>query len=470
MQQLAKILAKRYEIDEDMLKLFKKVEINIPLLDAIKQIPKYTKFLKELYVHRRKKIKGIVIKTSVPIFNEFCQESIFIVPYTIDNHPFTDAMLGLRASVNVIPASIYRSLNLGDLEPTGMVIQLANRSVVQSLGILKDVLVQVNKLIFLADFYVLDMEDEPFGEGSALILGRPFLMTTRTKIDVHAGILSMEFGNTFVKFNIFQALKHLAEHNSIFSIDTIEGLVKEYAQISIDHANLVNFVDISYVINKFYTKAAKADFEMLYHILPFSDQPLHLHVHNSIGGGCPTDVVKKEFTKLLVVEIIYPILDSQWVSLVQVVPKKSRMIVIKNRQDEMVPTRIQISWRVCIDYRKLSQATRKDHFSLPFVDQMLEKLAGYMQIHIVSMDQHKTTFTCPFGMFAYTRMPFGLYNTPSTFQRCMISIFSNLLEDCMEVFMDDFIVYAESFEACLNNLSKVLRRCVDSNLVLNFEK
>ncbi|RDX72866.1 Retrovirus-related Pol polyprotein from transposon 17.6, partial [Mucuna pruriens] len=92
------------------------------------------------------------------------------------------------------------------------------------------------------------------------------------------------------------------------------------------------------------------------------------------------------------------------------------------------------------------------------------------RIHIALVDQHKTTFTCPFGMFVYTRMPFELYNAPSTFQRCMISIFLNLLEDCMEVFMDNFTVYAKSFEAYLNNLSKVLRRCIDNNLVLNFEK
>ncbi|RDX91840.1 Retrovirus-related Pol polyprotein, partial [Mucuna pruriens] len=158
------------------------------------------------------------------------------------------------------------------------------------------------------------------------------------------------------------------------------------------------------------------------------------------------------------------------------------MTVMKNQQDELVPTRIQNSWRVCIDYRRLNQATRKDHFPLPFIDQMLEKIAGkshycfldgfsgYMQIHIAPEDQHKTTFTCPFGTFAYTRMPFGLCNAPSTFQRCMMSIFSDLLQDCMEVFMDDFTVYADSFEACLNNLSKVLKRCIDTNLVLNFEK
>ncbi|RDX74840.1 Retrovirus-related Pol polyprotein, partial [Mucuna pruriens] len=185
------------------------------------------------------------------------------------------------------------------------------------------------------------------------------------------------------------------------------------------------------------------------------------------------DVVKMEVTKLLVARIIYPILDSQWVSPVQVVPKKFGMTVIKNQQDELVPTRIHNSWRVCIDYRRLNQATRKDHFPLPFFDQVMEKLAGkshycfldrflgYMQIHIAPEDQDKTTFTCLFGTFAYSRMPFGLCNALSTFQRCMTSIFSDLLQDCMEVFMDDFT---------LENLSKVLRRCVDTNLVLNFQK
>ncbi|RDX74998.1 Retrovirus-related Pol polyprotein from transposon 17.6, partial [Mucuna pruriens] len=96
--------------------------------------------------------------------------------------------------------------------------------------------------------------------------------------------------------------------------------------------------------------------------------------------------------------------------------------------------------------------------------------SGYMQIHIAPEDHHKTTFTCPFGTFVYTRMPFGLCNVPSTFQRCMPSIFSDLLQDCMEVFMDDFTVYADSSDACLKNLSKVLTRCIDTNSVLNFEK
>ncbi|RDY02542.1 Retrovirus-related Pol polyprotein, partial [Mucuna pruriens] len=194
------------------------------------------------------------------------------------------------------------------------------------------------------------------------------------------------------------------------------------------------------------------------------------------------DVVKKEVTKLLAAGIIYPISDSQWVSLVQVVPKTFAMTIMKNQHDELVSMQIQNSWRVYINYKRLNQATRKNHFPFPFIDQVLEKLAGkshycflngffgYMQIHIAPEDQHKTTFTCPFGTFAYTRMPFGMCNVPSTFQRCMTSIFSDLLQECMEVFMDDFNVYANSFDACLENLSKVLTRCIDTNLVLNFEK
>ena len=140
-----------------------------------------------------------------------------------------------------------------------------------------------------------------------------------------------------------------------------------------------------------------------------------------------------------------------------------------------------MGWRVCIDYCKLNSVTHKDHFSLPFIDQMLERLAshefycfldgysGYNQIAIVPEDQEKTTFTCLYGTFAYQRMPSGLCNAPATFQRCMISIFSDMFEKSIEVFMDDFSIFGDSFDDCLTNLSNVLQRCVDTNLVLNWE-
>ncbi|KAG7578951.1 Ribonuclease H-like superfamily [Arabidopsis thaliana x Arabidopsis arenosa] len=194
------------------------------------------------------------------------------------------------------------------------------------------------------------------------------------------------------------------------------------------------------------------------------------------------EVVKKEILKLLDADVIYPISDSTWVSPVHCVPKKGGMTVVKNEKDELIPTRTITGHRMCIDYRKLNAASRKDHFPLPFIDQMLERLAnhpyycfldgysGFFQIPIHPNDQEKTTFTCPYGTFAYKRMPFGLCNAPATFQRCMTSIFSDLIEEMVEVFMDDFSVYGSSFSSCLLNLCRVLTRCEETNLVLNWEK
>jgi hypothetical protein len=164
------------------------------------------------------------------------------------------------------------------------------------------------------------------------------------------------------------------------------------------------------------------------------------------------------------------------------VPKKTGITLVKNKNDELIPTRISSGWRMCVDYRKLNLATRKDHFPLPFMDQMIERLAGksfycfldgysgYNQIVINPEDQEKTTFTCPFGTYAYRRMPFGLYNAPTTFQRCMMNIFSYYVERIIEVFMDDFTVYGDFFDKCLENLSLILKRCIETNLVLNYEK
>ncbi|GJT98024.1 reverse transcriptase domain-containing protein [Tanacetum coccineum] len=170
------------------------------------------------------------------------------------------------------------------------------------------------------------------------------------------------------------------------------------------------------------------------------------------------------------------------VSLIHCVPKKGGITVVANEDNELIPTQLVTWWRVCNDYRKLNVATHKDHFPLPFIDQMLERLAenefycfldgfsGYFQIPIDPQDQEKTTFTCPYGTFAYRRMPFGLCNALGTFQRCMMAIFHDMIEKTIEVFMDDFLVFGDSFTTCLFNLDKMLKRYEDANLVLNWEK
>ncbi|GJZ87031.1 reverse transcriptase domain-containing protein [Tanacetum coccineum] len=145
------------------------------------------------------------------------------------------------------------------------------------------------------------------------------------------------------------------------------------------------------------------------------------------------DVVKDEIIRLLDSGLIYPISDSPWVSPIHVVPKKGGMTVVLNDDNELILSRTVTRWCVCIDFR-------------------------FFQILIAPEDQEKTTFTYPYGTFAYRRMPFRLCNAPATFQRCMTAIFHDMVEDFMEVFMDDFSVFDNSFDQCLNNLDKMLRR------------
>nr|GEU86482.1 reverse transcriptase domain-containing protein [Tanacetum cinerariifolium] len=182
------------------------------------------------------------------------------------------------------------------------------------------------------------------------------------------------------------------------------------------------------------------------------------------------EVINKEVIKLLDAGMIYPISNSPCVSPIHCVPKKGGITVVENENNELIPTRLVIGWRVCIDYRKLDDATRKDHFSLPFMDQMLERLtrnefycflygfSSYFQIPINPPYQEKTTFTCPYGTFSYRRMPFGLCNAPGTFQRCMMAVFHDMIEKTMEVFMDDFSVFGDSFSSCLSHLDTMLQR------------
>ncbi|GJY78763.1 reverse transcriptase domain-containing protein [Tanacetum coccineum] len=167
------------------------------------------------------------------------------------------------------------------------------------------------------------------------------------------------------------------------------------------------------------------------------------------------EVIKAEVIKLLDARLIYPISDSPWVSPMHIVPKKGGMTVVTNDNNELILTRLVTGWRVCIDYRKLNDATRKNHFPLPFMDQMLERLAGN-DIY--------------FFLDSFSVMPFGLCNAPGTFQRCMVEIFHDMIEKTMEVFMDDFLVFGDSFYSCLSYLDMMLKRCEDINLVLNWEK
>ncbi|CAN6685849.1 unnamed protein product [Malus baccata var. baccata] len=528
---------KKEEAEKDILETCRKVQVNIPLLDAIKQVPRYAKFLKELCTTRKRMSTKEVVKVGENV-SAILQRKLppkckdpgrFRIPCVIGNTRFESAMLDLGVSINVMPYSIYASMNLGALKNDGVIIQLADRSNAYPKGVLEDVLVQVNHLVFPADFYVLEMDELDHAPSLPILLGRPFMKTARTKIDVYSGTLSMEFDGEVVHFNLSDSIKYPCEDHSCFSIDIIDSLAQGYLEDlnkdvlekvitqgvecknkgadfmhthgiqessyavppSEDLIEVVAALESSPKLDGKYTNRESIPIStnkllpsiIQAPILELKPLPSHLkyiflgenetlpaiisssltaqeeekllrvlkEFKSALGwtladikgispttcmhhifleeGAKPTreaqrrlnppmmEVVKNEIIKLLDCGVIYPISDSRWVSPIQCVPKKSGVTVVENAENELVPMRIQTGWRVCIDYRKINATTRKDHFPLPFLDQMLERLAGYNQIVIAPDDQEKTTFTCPFGTFAYRRMPFGLCNAPATFQR-----------------------------------------------------
>ncbi|XP_024036883.1 uncharacterized protein LOC112096899 [Citrus clementina] len=227
--------SKKEEQEKDILETFRKVEVNIPLLDAIKQIPRYAKVLKELCTSKRK-LRGdekvhmgenvsAVLQKKLP---PKCKDpGMFTIPCKIGSVRVEKALLDLGASINVMPRSIYSSLNIGPLKETGVIIQLADRSNAYPDGVLEDVLVQVNELVFPADFYVLDMEDDNSSNSIPILLGRPFLKTARTKMDIHKGTLTMEFDGEVIEFNMNDAMKYPSEEHSVFSVDVINPIAQE---------------------------------------------------------------------------------------------------------------------------------------------------------------------------------------------------------------------------------------------------
>ncbi|KAG8661045.1 hypothetical protein MANES_02G221020v8 [Manihot esculenta] len=221
--------------EKEILETFRKVEINIPLLDAVKQIPRYAKFLKELCTNRRKlaerekvsvgEVVTAVIKRELP--TKCKDKGMFAISCKIGNVGIKKAMCDLGASINVMPLSIYKSLNACALKETKVVIQLADRSVVYPIGVLEDVLVQVNELVFPADFYVIDTKEDSCNTSSDILLGRPFLSTARTKIDVHDGTLTMEFEGEVIKYNVYDAMKYPHDMSPVYGLDIVDCLSQE---------------------------------------------------------------------------------------------------------------------------------------------------------------------------------------------------------------------------------------------------
>ncbi|CAL9012103.1 unnamed protein product, partial [Prunus brigantina] len=451
-----------------------------------KNMPAYGKFFKELNTYKRKygpnekvmvseNVSAVLQRKLPPKLKD---PGSFSIDITIGGKLVEKAMLDLGASINLMPYSVYLQL-------------------------------------------VLDMEEAPIHDRELpILLGRPFMATAKTIIDVQNGLLTMTVLGETVQFKVFESLSHPSSSFDCCSIDVLDSIVfskfllaqsndplqyvLSQSQNDFDEEVLIEIVAALEAL-KPYPSTFSPLIEPLgpsTHLIPSVVKPPELELKplpshlkyaylaefetlpviiasdltsleedklirvlkefkSTIGwsiadikgisptmcmhrilleeGAKPTrepqrrlnpnmkEVVRAEVLKLLDVGVIYPISDSKWVSAIHVVPKRRGVTVVKNEHKELVETRPATSWRVCTDYRKLNSDTRKDYFPMPFIDQMLERLAGhtyycfldgysgYNQIVIAPEDQEKTTFTCSFGTFAYRRMPFGLCNAPATF-------------------------------------------------------
>ncbi|GJY46495.1 reverse transcriptase domain-containing protein [Tanacetum coccineum] len=382
------------------LDMIRAIRINVPLVDVLARMPNYGKFLKKI-ISNKHKIEQIsaaflsdessaMIQNKVP--PKLGDPKSFFISCNFKKTLSCNALADLGASINLMSYPLYAKLSLETLKPTKMSVRLANRSFQYPVGIAENMLVEVGKFTFLADFVILEMEED--NEGSKILYS------------IEGTLLEEEI---FLEFDEFVAMAKDENYES--ESDTEEPPFEKSPSTQI-------------------IKSKHPLKHLLHDKKPVVQKQRRLNPNMQV-------VVKKDIMKLLDTGIIYPIADSPWVSPIHCVPKKGGITVVTNENDELVPTRTVTGWRVCIDYRKLNEATLKDHFPLPFMDQM--------------------------------RMPFRLCNAPATFQRCMLAIFHDMIEESVKVFMDDFSI-RNSFDKCLNNLDKMLQRCKDAHLVFNWEK
>nr|GEV41763.1 DNA-directed DNA polymerase [Tanacetum cinerariifolium] len=455
---------------EKFFQIFHDLHFDISFANTLLLMPKFASTIKSLLKNKNKLFE----LAKVPL-NENCSAMLlkklpkklrdpgkFLIPFDFLGIDVCHALANLDANINLMPLSIWKKLSLPELTPTQMTLRLADRSITRPKGVNEDVFVKVGKFHFPTELVVLDFEADP---RVPLIPGRSFLRTGRALIDVYGEEITLRVNDESVTFNLNQTMRYssIYDDNSVNQIDDIDIACEEYAQDML-------------VLNFYYDLEG----DILYLEKLLNDDPSQLplmdlkQAEETKGKSSIEEPLELELKEL---PMIYPISDSPWVSPVHCVPKKGGMTIVANENNELIPTRLVTGWRVCIDYRKLNDATRKDHFALPFMDQMLERLAknefycflngfsGYFQISIDPQDQEKTTFTCPYGTFAYRRMPFGLCNAPGhkisksgiKVDRAKVDIIAKLPHPTTVKGVGSFLGHAGFYRRFIQDFSKIAR-------------
>nr|GEU40164.1 reverse transcriptase domain-containing protein [Tanacetum cinerariifolium] len=442
---------------EKFYQIFKDMSFEISFTDALILMPKFASTLKALI--RNKEQLSEMARTPL---NEHCSVVLIkklleklgdpgklLIPCDFLGMAECLALADLDASINLMPYSVWKRLSILDLTPTCMTLELADRSISRSVGVAEDVYVKVGSFHFSADFVVVDFDADL---RVPLILGRSFLKTERALIDVFEGELTLRVVKEAITFNLDQTSRYSANYSDMTAkrIDVIDMACEEYSQEilgffdTILSGNPTPYHDpivfatsptlTSFENSDFLLEEAKSDKSSVDEppVVELKALPPHLEYAFLEGDDKLPVIIAKDLS----------------------VDEKTALITVLKSHKRAIAWKLSdikgINPEFCIhkilmeeDFTPTDQHQRKD--------------------------QEKTTFTCPYGTFAYRRMPFGLCNALGTFQRCMMAIFRDMIEKTMEVFMDDFSVFGNLFQSCLSHLEKMLKRCEDTNLCLNWE-
>ncbi|GJX36117.1 reverse transcriptase domain-containing protein [Tanacetum coccineum] len=365
----------------------------------------------------------------------------FLIPCDFPELDECLALADLGASINLMALFVWKKLSLPELTPTRMTLELTNRLVAYPVGVAEDVFIKVGKFYFPAEFVVVDYDVDL---RVPLILGRPFLRTARALIDVHGEELTLRFNDEAITFKV----GHTSRYSQVLGFSDSSTSGNPTPSDPIIASSSLSF-----------TPFKGGDF-ILEEIETFLHTPDELSNLDDDYYDTEGDILYLE--KLLNEDPSSNLPPMKNKDLNQVDVTMTKPLIKEPLELELKDLPSHLEYAFLKDTNKLPVIIAKDLED--------DEKARLLKIPIDPQDQEKTTFTCPYGAFAYRRMPFNLCNAPVTFQRCMMAIFHDMIEETMEVFMDDFSIFEDSFSSCLSHLDKMLKRREDTNLVLNWEK
>nr|GEW17867.1 hypothetical protein [Tanacetum cinerariifolium] len=445
---------------EKFFQIFHDLHFDISFADTLLLMPKFASTIKSLLTNKDKLFelaKVSLNENCLAMLHKKLPENLgdpgkFLIPCDFSEIDVCHALADLGASINLMPLSIWKKLSLPELTPTRMTLELADRSITRPKGVTKDIFVKVGKFHFPTDFVVVDFEAYP---RVPLILGRSFLRIGCVLIDVYGEEITLRVNDESVTFNLNQSMRYSSTY------DDNSGDILYLEKLLNDDPFQLPPMDL---------KQAKKTKEK-----SSIEEPPELEL-NELSSHL--EYAFLEETDKLPVIIAKDLKNDEKEALIKVLKSHKRAIAWKIFDIKGIDPRF-CNHKILMeeDYKPVVQSQRRVNPKIhDVIKKEVIKLLDAEMIYLISdspwilKTKRKKTFTCPYGTFAYRRMPFGLCNASSTFQRCMIAIFHDMIEKVMEMFMDDFSVFRDSFSSCLSNLDKLLKLCEDTNLVLNWEK